>query len=177
VPPAASIATRSAGRPAVRGARAAHRVPRAAGAPDASIESLGVLVNRVAKAWREELDRRLRPLGLTRVQWQALLLIARANGAITQRDIAEQLDIGAPATVALVDRMERDGLVERIAVPGDRRRNAIRATASSRRLMTRIESAAGTLRREILGGLTPAEAQTLHALLTKARARIEALRP
>jgi len=139
-------------------------------------ESLGVLVNRVAKAWREELDRRLRPLGLTRVQWQALLLIARAGGALTQREIAEQLDIGAPATVALVDRMERDGLVERTAVPGDRRRNAVRTTPSSRRLLARIESAAGTLRREILGGLTRQEAETLHALLTKASARIEALR-
>jgi MarR family transcriptional regulator for hemolysin len=157
--------------------RAAPRATRArSGLAAAPAESLGVLVNRVAKAWREELDRRLRPLGLTRVQWQALLLIARAGGALTQRDIAEQLDIGAPATVALVDRMERDGLVERTAVPGDRRRNAVRTTAASRRLLTRIESAAGTLRREILGGLTRQEADTLHALLTKARARIESLR-
>ena len=145
-------------------------------AADTPVDSLGVLVNRVAKAWREELDRRLRPLGLTRVQWQALLLIARAGGSLTQREVAERLDIGAPATVALVDRMERDGLVERAAVPGDRRRNAVRTTPASRRLLARIESAAGTLRREILGGLTREEARMLHALLTKAHARIEELR-
>src|SRR5689334_24135907 len=41
---------------------------------DARGETVGVLLNRVAKAWRGELDRRLRPLGLTRVQWQALLV-------------------------------------------------------------------------------------------------------
>ena len=164
---------------AVTLARATPRAVRTAAFPALSAapaDSLGVLINRVAKAWREELDRRLRPLGLTRVQWQALLLIARAEGGLTQREIAEHLDIGAPATVALVDRMERDGLVERTAVPGDRRRNAVRTTASSRRLLARIEDAAGTLRREILGGLTRAEIETLHALLSKAHARIEALK-
>jgi MarR family transcriptional regulator for hemolysin len=164
---------------ALTAARASPRPTRAPLFPalsDAPADSLGVLINRVAKAWRGELDRRLRPLGLTRVQWQALLLIARADGGLTQREIAEHLDIGAPATVALVDRMERDGLVERTPVPGDRRRNAVRTTASSRRLLARIEDAAGALRREILGGLTRSEIETLHALLTKAHGRIEALR-
>ena len=146
-----------------------------AGATD-RLESLGLLLHGLSKAWREELDRRLRPLGLTRVQWQALLWISRAGGALVQRELSDLLDIGAPATVALVDRMERDGLVERTAVPGDRRSNAVRTTPASRRLLTRIEAAAGTLRREILGGLTRAEIDTLHALLTKAHGRIEALR-
>jgi MarR family transcriptional regulator for hemolysin len=145
-------------------------------APAADGESLGLLIHVVAKAWREELDRRLRPLGLTRVQWQALLLIARAQAGLTQRELAQALDIGAPATVALVDRMERDGLVERTPVPGDRRRNAVCATGSSRRLLGRIQATAGTLRREVLDGLSPAEVATLTMLLHKARQRIEALR-
>lgn len=148
--------------------------PRRTAAPPG--DTVGVLLNRVAKAWRAELDRRLRPLGLTRVQWQALLMIARADHPLTQRELAEGLDIGAPATVTLIDRMERDGLVERTAVPGDRRRNAVRATRASRRLLGRIEATAGALRREILSGLTRAEIQALHALLAKAHARIEAVR-
>jgi len=143
---------------------------------EAEAENLGVLLHGVAKAWREELDRRLRPLGLTRVQWQALLLLARAPAGLTQREIADALDIGPPATVALVDRMERDGLVARTPVPNDRRRNAVRATPASRRLLTRIESTAGTLRREVLAGLSASEVATLTGLLLKARARIETLR-
>jgi DNA-binding MarR family transcriptional regulator len=71
--------------------------------------------------------------------------------------------------------MERDGLVERSAVPGDRRSKAVRATPASRRLLARIESTAGTLRREIIGGLTREELAQLHGLLAKAHARIEAL--
>lgn len=143
---------------------------------EAEAENLGVLLHGVAKAWREELDRRLRPLGLTRVQWQALLLLARAPAGLTQREIADALDIGAPATVALVDRMERDGLVARSPVPGDRRRNAVRATPASRRLLTRIEATAGTLRREVLAGMSASEVVALTGLLRKARERIETLR-
>lgn len=139
-------------------------------------DTLGPLIHGVAKAWRQELDRRLRPLGLTRVQWQALLVISRAAQGLTQRELADRLDIGAPATVALIDRMEREGFVERTPVPGDRRRNAVRATAASRKLFARIEATAGTLRREILSGMTSTELATLHALLTKAKQRIEAVR-
>ncbi|HXR56666.1 MAG TPA: MarR family transcriptional regulator [Casimicrobiaceae bacterium] len=148
--------------------------PRAAAAD--RVESLGLLILGLSKAWREELDRRLRPLGLTRVQWQALLWLSRAGGALVQRELSDRLDIGAPATVALVDRMERDGLVTRSAVPGDRRRNAVVVTAKARRLQATIEATADELRREVMGALTRDEINALHALLAKAKARIDALR-
>src|SRR5262245_49494371 len=156
---------------------APRRPVRGAPGPDSpSLDTIGPLVHAVAKSWREELDRRLRPLGLTRIQWLALLMVSRAPHGITQRELADALDIGAPATVALVDRMERDNLVARVPVPGDRRRNAIRATPASRRLFTRIEAAADVLRHEILGSLTKDELATLHRLLTKTKRRIEAVR-
>src|SRR5262249_50840639 len=144
-----------------RGARAARRPD---GTP--SVDTIGPLVHAVAKSWREELDRRLRPLGLTRIQWLALLMVSRAPPCLPQRELADAPDIGAPATVALVDRMERDNLVARVPVPGDRRRNAVRATPASRRLFARIEAAAEVLRHEILDGLNKDELATLHRLLT-----------
>jgi MarR family transcriptional regulator, transcriptional regulator for hemolysin len=158
------------GRPAasVRGARSP--------APADRLESLGILIGGLSKAWREELDRRLRPLGLTRAQWQALLWLSRAGGTLVQRELSDCLEIGAPATVALVDRMERDGLVARSAVPDDRRRNAVILTPKARRLLGTIESAAGKLRREVMSGLTREEVDTLFALLGKAKQRIDALR-
>jgi len=145
-------------------------------APADRLESLGILIAGLSKAWREELDRRLRPLGLTRVQWQALLWLSRAGGTLVQREMSGYLDIGAPATVALVDRMERDGLVTRSAVPDDRRRNAVVLTPKARRLLATIETAAGKLRREVMSGLTREEVDTLFTLLGKAKQRIDAIR-
>jgi len=165
-------APRRAASPA-RGTRSpAPRSP----APADRLESLGILIAGLSKAWREELDRRLRPLGLTRVQWQALLWLSRAGGTLVQRELSGYLDIGAPATVALVDRMERDGLVTRSAVPDDRRRNAVVLTPKARRLLATIETAAGKLRREVMSGLTREEVDTLFTLLGKAKQRIDAIR-
>jgi MarR family transcriptional regulator for hemolysin len=146
------------------------------GGPSDKLEALGLLLAGLSKAWREELDRRLRPLGLTRVQWQALLWVSRAGGALVQRELSDLLEIGAPATVALVDRLERDGLATRSAVPGDRRRNAVVLTPKARRLLTTIEATAGELRRQVMSGLTRDEINTLCALLAKARQRIDAVR-
>lgn len=141
------------------------------------LESLGLLLHGLSKGWREELDRRLRPLGLTRVQWQALLWLSRAGGGLMQRELSEWLEIGAPATVALVDRMERDGLVARAAVRGDRRRNAVTLTPKARRLLRTIEATAGELRREVVAGLSREEIRTLCTLLRKAKQRIDELKP
>lgn len=162
------------------GARRAHAGDGADAArarmPADRLEALGLLILGLSKAWREELDRRLRPLGLTRVQWQTLLWLSRAGGALVQREISELLEIGPPATVALVDRMERDGLVARSAVPGDRRRNAVVLMPKARRLLATIEATASQLRREVMGGLSREEIDTLSALLGKARQRIDALK-
>jgi MarR family transcriptional regulator for hemolysin len=145
-------------------------------APADRLEALGLLIVGLSKAWREELDRRLRPLGLTRVQWQALLWLSRAGGALVQREMSDILEIGPPATVALVDRMERDGLVARSAVAGDRRRKAVVLTPKARRLLTTIEATAGELRREVMSGLSRDEIDTLNALLGKAKQRIDAVK-
>ena len=156
----------------------AHRRPaaRAQPVPAERVDALGLLLHSVSKGWRAELDRRLRPLGLTRAQWQALFALSRAGGTLVQRELSGYLDIGAPATVALVDRMERDGLVTRSAVPDDRRRNAVVLTPKARRLLATIETAAGKLRREVMSGLTREEVDTLFTLLGKAKQRIDAIR-
>jgi len=157
---------------------ASRRRPAARAQPGATerADALGLLLHSVSKGWRGELDRRLRPLGLTRAQWQALFALSRAGGTLVQRELSEWLEIGAPATVALVDRMERDGLVSRATVPGDRRRNAVVLTSRARRLVTSIQAIARELRRDVTGSLTPDEMEVLATLLGKVRDRIEGLR-
>lgn len=156
------------------------RAPPASGAPSASrpagdrVEALGLLVAGVTKSWRRELDRRLHPLGLTRVQWQALIWLDRAGGELVQGDLADRLDIGAPATVTLIDRMERDGLVTRREVAGDRRLKAVVVTPRARALLERIRRIALTLRRELHSALSDADLDTLCELLARVRAKLEA---
>ncbi len=66
--------------------------------------------------------------GLGRTDMNAIMWIstsARAGTPITVGDLAARLGLGAPATSALVDRLEAVGHVERTRDPGDRRRVTI----------------------------------------------------
>ena len=74
----------------------------------------------VARLARVEADRRARTHGITRAQWVILDQVQQAPG-LTQRELAEHLEV-VPITVGrLVDRLEVKGVVERRPDPQDRR--------------------------------------------------------
>jgi MarR family transcriptional regulator, transcriptional regulator for hemolysin len=78
------------------------------------------LLNDVARLLRVDADKRARAHGMTRAQWAILIWLARQPG-ISQKELAELLEV-EPITVArLVDRLEARGMVERRPDPRDRR--------------------------------------------------------
>ncbi len=79
-----------------------------------------MLLHDVGRMIRTEADRRARELGMTRAQWSILKRVSRHPG-LSQRELAEILEV-EPITVArLVDRLEKVGLVERRPDRADRR--------------------------------------------------------
>jgi len=81
---------------------------------------LFLLMHDVARLTRVEADRRARRNGMTRAQWGILLRLNRTPG-LSQKELADILEV-EPITVArLVDRMEAAGLVERRPDLQDRR--------------------------------------------------------
>jgi DNA-binding MarR family transcriptional regulator len=78
------------------------------------------LLNDVGRLLRTDADRRARFHGMTRAQWGILVWLERQPG-LSQRELAEILEV-EPITVArLVDRLERRGMVVRRADENDRR--------------------------------------------------------
>ena len=138
-------------------------------------EQLGQVLHLVAKAWRQQLDGRLKPLGLTRTKWLALIFISRSTGGITQRALAEKMEIGEPAVVALIDRLEKDQFIVRNPMPGDRRAKSLALTAPGKRLISKIEAIAHALREELLVGFTATELKTTSDVLARMKAKIEAM--
>jgi MarR family transcriptional regulator, transcriptional regulator for hemolysin len=79
-----------------------------------------VLLNDLARSIRTEADKRARTHGMTRAQWMILAKLKHQPG-LSQRELAEILEV-EPITVArLVDRLEARDLVERRPDPEDRR--------------------------------------------------------
>lgn len=127
-------------------------------------QNFGFLMYEVSRLLRRELDRRLKPLGLTQAQWRALALLSRNQG-VNQASLAEVLEV-RPITVArLIDRLESAGWVERRSDPCDRRACRLYLTASAQPLLKQIQSQARMVRREALGGLTPEAREALVSAL------------
>ena len=89
------------------------------------------LLNDLARLLRTEADRRAKVNGMTRAQWGILIWLEREPG-LSQRELAEVLEV-EPITVArLVDRLERRGMVERRADETDRRIWRLHLTPAAR---------------------------------------------
>lgn len=139
-------------------------------------QSFGHLVRDVSNLWREVIDRRLEPLGLSAARWQPLVLLYRANEPMTQTVLAAALNIEAPTLVRLLDRLSKDGWVERRHCPDDRRAYHIVLTDKAQTTCAEIEDVLAQTRREILGVLKPAEVGACVEALERVRQQTLMLR-
>lgn len=95
-------------------------------------------LHEVAHLLRLAVDKKARIYGMTRAQWLILLRLHRQPG-MSQKELAELLEV-EPITVArLIDRLEARGMVERRADPFDRRVWRLHLLPAAEPLITRIE--------------------------------------
>src|SRR5438132_986560 len=80
-------------------------------------ESLGHLLHGTARAWRQKLDERLKPMGLSQAKWRTLMHLSIAQEALTQAEIAARLGVEEPTVVTLLHRLEREAWITRTNSP------------------------------------------------------------
>jgi MarR family transcriptional regulator for hemolysin len=124
--------------------------------PEGSIEELRFrFTSRLREAmrmWRILLEQALRAEGQTRAQWETLLIIAMSGDKSTQKSLAQRLRIEGPTLVRLLDKLEQDKLIQRVASLTDRRSNTIQPTAKGRALVATLVAKTNELRADVLGG-------------------------
>lgn len=98
----------------------------------------------------------------------SILILANSGLEPTQREMADFLSLDPSQIVALVDELEKRGLVVRAPGKQDRRAKTVTATAKGGKLLERAREAARRAEAEVLDGLPAEEAAQLKALLRKA---------
>lgn len=83
-------------------------------------DDLFFLLHDVARLGRLAADKRARVDGMTRAQWALLLRLAR-NPGLSQKELADVLEVEPISVARLADRLEHNGLIERRADKHDRR--------------------------------------------------------
>ncbi|MFC1485767.1 MarR family winged helix-turn-helix transcriptional regulator [Candidatus Latescibacterota bacterium] len=90
----------------------------------------------------KEGERILRPFGLTNAQFNILMLLKyqSKDGKISQTGLSHMLLVRRPNVTGLIDRMEKLGLIRRVADPVDRRVNYIEMTKKGAKIVEKLHS-------------------------------------
>lgn len=124
---------------------------------------------------RALVDERARDMGLTLSRARLLMQLAKADGPI-QSDLAELLDIEQPTLVRLLDGLERTGMIERRAAPGDRRARRVFLTQAARAQAEDILAFLTELRADVLDGIDKEELEIALRVLSRMSRNITATR-
>jgi DNA-binding MarR family transcriptional regulator len=114
-------------------------------------------------------DEALRPLDLTFARYEALVLLAFSRqGSLPLGKMGDRLMLHPTSVTNIIDRLERQGLVSRIAHPTDRRTTLAAITDEGRRVVAKATDA--VLATEFgMQALSDAELDQITAILRKMR--------
>lgn len=136
-------------------------------------ERFTAAVHNCARIWRLAIDKRLKHLGIGQSGWMTIAVIAKTAAPLSQRALADLVGVEGPSMVSMLDRLERDGLVERVASPTDRRVKLVQLTEDGGKVFAEVKKEAAAFRALLLDGVDPDELAGATRLLEALRKRIE----
>lgn len=122
------------------------------------------LLSMVGSASSRRWKARMAELGLDPRDVVVLRMVAAEPGR-TQRSLVPALQVPASRIVALVDRMERAGLLERRPPPHDRRAHALYLTGKGRRALDAVLRVGREHEDDLTEGLSADQRASLERLL------------
>ena len=96
------------------------------------------------------------------------------SGEQSQCELAERMRIEAPTLVGVLDRMERDGWIQRVPDESDRRRNLVRPTPQVEPVWNKMIQCAKRVRGRATQDFSSDELETLRRLLARVRENVAA---
>ena len=126
---------------------------------------------RAAEAVQARAESRLATIGLSLPKLSALAALWASGDELRLARLAERLSRTRSSITQLVDRLESDGLMIRVADPHDRRARLAALTPAGRTAFEEGVRIQEQTERELLAGLDADEAQRLPALMEKVRRR------
>jgi DNA-binding MarR family transcriptional regulator len=133
-------------------------------AADKAPSSLAFLLSQVGIHAASQFAERLAKIDLQPPLFRILNLVDAAEGR-SQQAIGEAIQVPPSRMVALVDELERRGLVERRPKPDDRRVRALYLTRKGRTKLARGREIAKDHEAALTAGLAPADRERLTQLL------------
>jgi DNA-binding MarR family transcriptional regulator len=136
--------------------------------PQADISAISTFLHllRVATDLSTALDECLSRHGLLQGRWWVLILLMREETMIsTPSVLADKAGVTRATMTGLIDGLERDGLVERIFDPQDRRRISVKLTQAGQGRLDAVMPDYYSRLRTCMSGLNEQQRASLHEVL------------
>lgn len=131
-------------------------------------DSIPYFVFTAAHAIEKAMGAALEGHGITFRQCQMLGMLA-THGSLSQAQVAEMMGVEPSSVARLVDRMTRDGWIERRPDPDDRRKYQLFATDRAEPIWEGVQQVAATVRDTALEGLDERDVPELKRMLRHLR--------
>jgi len=130
------------------------------------LHSAGYMTNWAARLFAIAIDQRMKPHGLAPAHLP--VFFALGNGeALSQKALAQAASIEQPTMAATLNRMERDGLIQRVADPADRRSSLVSLTEAALGKVRAVRQVTDEVNALALSALDEAERASFLAMLAK----------
>jgi MarR family transcriptional regulator for hemolysin len=106
----------------------------------------------------------------------AVSVIARSETPLSQVEISTFIGVEGATMVTTLDRLEKSGLVQRVAHQADRRVKLVSLTDEGRDLYNRLKEVADRARDELLAGISKEEMNMATMLLDRVREMADRIR-
>lgn len=126
----------------------------------------GIRITVIARMLRNMFDRKAVTLGVTRSQWSMIGVISNHPG-LTQRSIAEHLELSEASAGRLIDRLCDEGLIERRERRGDRRARAVYLTEEALPIQEQLCAVAAAAEQRLFAGFSDEEIEQVLGYLDR----------
>ncbi|MEU9235345.1 MarR family winged helix-turn-helix transcriptional regulator [Streptomyces subrutilus] len=134
-------------------------------------QRLGLLLAWHGSVTQTRMKQALSAAGLT--PRHAMTLTHLEEGPISQRALAERLEVDPSVLVGILNDLEGDGLAERRRDPADRRRHNVAITAAGEAALGKTNAALDEVEGGIFAGLSDQERELLRGLLDRVNTSAE----
>ena len=139
-------------------------------------QELGRLLVNVCRLHHTRADQSMDKIGLYRGQALLLMTLSEHDG-LPHSEIAEKLEISAPAATKVIKRMEEAHYVQRRADRADERISRVYLQPQGRALIAEIHRTFGRLDRAMFDGLPERDLERFRGLLTQMQVNLLRFEP
>lgn len=126
---------------------------------------ISYVVARLERAVRAAINERVRPHGLTTLQYTTLSVLARRGEPLSNAQLARRAYMTPQAMSEVSAALEAKGLIKRTAHPNHRRLFPAKLTAKGRRVLAVCDAAIEEMEQEMVSELSSAERESLRKSL------------